>query len=1010
VPDALSAPLELALRRLRARRWRAVGGALAVAGAVGLLLTVSVLGALAREESARGRVADLPARERLVQVTVRVVPDVEPVADPDPAIRDGDRALAGLGLGRPATVLVAGPMSPSDERGTRVVHVAAAGVTRRASGGGAAVGGAGSSGSPGAPAVDGTRVVSGRPPRSCEPRRCEVLTLSFRPAVGDRVRLGRMRARVVGRAALVPELAPPGRVLHGRAVLVGDPREFEAAAGRSGIWVVSSAAVRPGAVPGTALADLAARLRVAAARAERARPGVAVATPAERLEAIDRRARAAQRRLLLVGAQGAALFLAFAALLGVARRPEAEALDVQLRGLGASRWQPAIVRLVEISAPAVAGAAAALAVAAGGAAWTGARRDIDGFLAAALPLDALALVAALLAGAIAAEHVAARPGPVTADRRLFGPLEVAALACLAAVVWQALATGGLDASQVEGGDAAPVLLLVPGLALFAGGVAVARALPYGFRLAERVARLRSVPARLALLSLTRGGGIVAAATTFLALSLGGALFALDYRATLRGQLDAQAAFAAGTSWRVSAPDGVAPLTRLAGVTLERPLPAIRQAALVSPGTRFEDAREATLLALPGGAVPATQGWRPPADLDRRLRTGARPSGPRLDDGALELRLWLRATISGTIVAELLLPGDAFARLPLGDAVAGRWVRVRGRVPPRLHGAELVGLTLSSLLAPRPIVLDAGPLEQRTHAGWSVLDDLRSWRVAAGRFGDQGIVAPITYERGPVRRGVVVDIPESDAPLLRPGYRVPEEIPALASEALAAIAVDRRLTAMVRGRPLPIRIVATSERLPTVTRRPDRFLLVDYDTLLAVVTAQRPGEALPTEAWFDGPPPAGRPPYPDAAIVSRARATATARRDALASGASATLAVTAALAGALAAAGLLLAAASLLRAERGELAGWRALGAGPGALARVVRLRVVALYVAGALAALIGAALALRLVVALVAVTAGAGDPLPPIAIRIDWLASAALVAATGAIAAAVAAVVARAVR
>jgi hypothetical protein len=54
VPDALSAPLELALRRLRARRWRAVGGALAVAGAVGLLLAVSVLGALAREESARG--------------------------------------------------------------------------------------------------------------------------------------------------------------------------------------------------------------------------------------------------------------------------------------------------------------------------------------------------------------------------------------------------------------------------------------------------------------------------------------------------------------------------------------------------------------------------------------------------------------------------------------------------------------------------------------------------------------------------------------------------------------------------------------------------------------------------------------------------------------------------------------------------------------------------------------------------------------------------------------------
>jgi hypothetical protein len=258
----------------------------------------------------------------------------------------------------------------------------------------------------------------------------------------------------------------------------------------------------------------------------------------------------------------------------------------------------------------------------------------------------------------------------------------------------------------------------------------------------------------------------------------------------------------------------------------------------------------------------------------------------------------------------------------------------------------------------------------------------------------------------VREGVIVDVPESDVPLLRPGYDDPEEIPALASEALARTAVDGRLTAMVRGRPLPIRIVATSPRLPTVTRAPDRFLLVDYDTLLAVVTAQRPGEVGPTEAWFAGPPPAGRPPYPGATLVSRASATDAARRDALAAGLGTTLAVTAGLAGALAAAGLLLAAASLRRAERGELAGWSALGAGPAALARMSRLRVLALYAAGTLAAVAGAALALRLVVALVAVTAGGGNPLPPIAIRIDWLASAALIAATGA----VAVIVARAAR
>jgi hypothetical protein len=905
----------LALRRLRARRWRALGGAVAVAGAVGLVLAVSVLGALAREDSARGRVTEMAPRERLVQVTAR-----ERVE------------LRGLELGAPVTARVGGPLSPGDERGTRVVWSEAA-----------------------------PRIVAGREPRSAD----EVLTLSVRPAIGDRVRLGRVRARVVGRARLARAVAPNEQVLHGHAVVVGEEAVFDRAIGSRDTWFVTSAALRPDAVRGTELRDLAARMRAAEARAERASPDVDVVTPAERLEAIDRRARAAQRRLLLVGAQGAALFLAFAALLGVARRTEAEALTTQLRSLGAARWQPGLVRLIEVALPAVAGAVAALAIAAVVA-------SANGVLGAALPPVALGLVVALVAGAIAAEHLAA------SSPRRRGALEMAALVCLAAVAWQALATGGLDASQVSAGDAAPVLLLVPALALFAGGVLVARLLPRGFRLAERLARRRGVPTRLALLSLTRGGGVVAAATTFLALSLGGALFALDYRATLQGQLEAQAAFAAGPSWRVSAPEGVAPLTKLAGLTLEEPSPVMRLPALVSPGARYEDAREATLLAL--------------SDAPAAVRTGARPDGPRLDGS--EVRMRLRATLRATIVLELLLPGEEFARLPLGDTVAGRWVRLLSRVPPRMRGGEIVGITVSSLLTPRASVIDAAPLEQRL-GRWAVVDDLAGWEVAAGRFGDFGRVVP-----GP--RGMIIDVPESDAPLIRPAYEVPDEIPAVASEALARIAVDGRLTAMVRGRPLMIRIAATSEHQPTITSRPDRFLVVDYATVLAVLTAQRPGETVVNEAWFDGPPPRGRAPYPEATIVSRAAMTEAARRDALAAGIDATLLVTAILAGALAAAGLLLAAASLLRSERAELAGWRAQGAGPAALARMKRVRVLALYVAGALAALAGAAIALRLVVALVAVTAGGGDPLPPIEIRIDWAASAVLIAATGAVAVGVA--------
>jgi hypothetical protein len=236
----------LALRRLRARRWRALGGAVAVAGAVGLVLAVSVLGALAREDSARGRVTEMAPRERLVQVTAR-----ERVE------------LRGLELGAPVTARVGGPLSPGDERGTRVVWSEAA-----------------------------PRIVAGREPRSAD----EVLTLSVRPAIRDRVQLGRVRARVVGRARLARAVAPNEQVLHGHAVVVGEEAVFDRAIGSRDTWFVTSAALRPDAVRGTELRDLAARMRATEARAERASPDVDVVTPAERLEAIDRRARAAQRR------------------------------------------------------------------------------------------------------------------------------------------------------------------------------------------------------------------------------------------------------------------------------------------------------------------------------------------------------------------------------------------------------------------------------------------------------------------------------------------------------------------------------------------------------------------------------------------------------------------------------------------------------------------------------------------------------------------------------------------
>jgi hypothetical protein len=129
-------------------------------------------------------------RERLVQVTAR-----ERVE------------LRGLELGAPVTARVGGPLSPGDERGTRVVWSEAA-----------------------------PRIVAGREPRSAD----EVLTLSVRPAIRDRVQLGRVRARVVGRARLARAVAPNEQVLHGHAVVVGEEAVFDRAIGSRDTWFVTS--------------------------------------------------------------------------------------------------------------------------------------------------------------------------------------------------------------------------------------------------------------------------------------------------------------------------------------------------------------------------------------------------------------------------------------------------------------------------------------------------------------------------------------------------------------------------------------------------------------------------------------------------------------------------------------------------------------------------------------------------------------------------------------------------
>src|SRR5205823_6852393 len=342
-----------------------------------------------------------------------------------------------------------------------------------------------------------------------------------------------------------------------------------------GSTVIASAALDPAEVHGFAVRELTERLRTTVARLELGDPLVRASAPVGLLAGLADRGDVAGERLRLVAAEGAALLLAFAVFLASARRRETEAFEEQLATLGASRAQTWSARAVEAVVPAVAGTALAVGGLRVAASVFAGRRGLPrAFTSAALPLGTIA--AMVIAGAAAAVLLTVGGGSRRTRRVGLGALELAALTALGVIVWQAATTRALDPGRLAARGADPVLLLVPALAFFAAAVVLLRVLPPLLRLAERTARHGPTSLRLALLTAARSPAQAAAATTFLAVSVGVALFSLDYRATLDRQAHDEARFAAGAAWRViERGKGVAPLTSFRRVTTEVPTPALR---------------------------------------------------------------------------------------------------------------------------------------------------------------------------------------------------------------------------------------------------------------------------------------------------------------------------------------------------------------------------------------------------------------------------------------------------
>jgi hypothetical protein len=835
---------------------------------------------------------------------------------------------------------------------------------------------------------------SGRLPQPCSAERCEVLRLRGQgrlprldglnlvevgvAVLENRVLFGDFLAptdNALADAAVSPSLAraagyhrppPPPLFLADGVTTLAGASSLERVY-RSYAWVAPLAPGRPRLWE---VDDLAAAVAGGRSELQAASSSFDLAAPVEELREAQATSRAAGRRLGVVGGEAAALLFAFALLAAMTLRPDLLAARRRLAWYGARGWQLALVTVAESAALALAGTAIGLAVGLLGGAVVADRAGAPvGDVLARSVLSGEGLALAL---AVAAAATAVLVGAVTArvTRTRFSLLDAAALAAASLVV--------LEVVRGDGDGDLPLLL--PALVTFAAAVLVARLLRPSLRLVERLARGRSLGLRIASLTLARNPGYAIAATAFLVVSFGLALFAESYRSTLaRGERD-QAAHRVPLDYtvredllRLIPVQDAAPLARFRALPGVEVAPVLRLTGGVG---RLEGESGITLLGIDPGELEHVNGWRDSEtqgsrqQLAARIEAAAEPSGPRLGRT-------LRARTAGgpvRLFAEIEGRTGRFSRVVLGD-----------QLPAEARGGRLAGIAIEPDTRLQERGADAG------HAlRGSVTIELPE---VPGGISDWVGVGGATIDGSTVRYTLTNTV----ATRIRP--RQPTEpLPVLATPRLSAAADDAGLLPLqIAGERLTVRVVGTIRRFPGVD---GQAVVGDGDALSAAVNLARPGAGRVNEVWLRLREPAAAPevdralaskPFNVLTVQSRRALEADARRDPIAHGTLLALTVAALVALGLALAGILLTVFGDLRDESGELLDLEAQGASPSLLRRVVRLRALTVAAAGLVAgALAGLALA-AVVTDLVGLTARATSPEPPLVLDVDAVVVAAAV-------------------
>ena len=979
---ALFAPVALGVARARSAPSRWALPALGIALATALLISAAGGGAVAGERAADDAVTRLTPAERAIRLTW----------SGGTSQQVDTRAVAALRRMTPAaqtrsllylTTSVQRPVAGRPRQSAQLAAIA--------------------------PLSRWVRLTSGRLPRTCTPRRCEVLAAGG-GHVAETVVRSDTRLITVGTATLrstvplgfVPAAPSAGALAEGRPqpLLIGaDPAALDALDGFSTVFRTQgwSAPLSTAGRPSWRLHELERVLREQRARLTGTTDAYTVVTPDAALAQARSRARDARDRVLLVGAGAAALIAAFVLLAGAALRRDLRAEELRLERRGARRWQVAALATTEAAWPAVAGVAAGGAV---GVAVTALRARAAGVPAGALVahalltpgtllvLGAVLLGCTLLLLAAGREPAPGRGGGRTADVAALGAVGALALA---------LSRGGDPAP----GDALPALL--PPLACLAGAIVIARLARPALRAAERAGRRGPLAMRLAALGLSRAPSGPALTIAVVAVGCGLSCFAFAYRATLAGGDRDQAAYAVPLDVTVTAgPSFVSPL-RLA---TEQRWRALTDGGLVAPVQRASASvpRGAQTVALPLLGVPAEafaslHGWRagdasaPRAVLARRLRPTARqePRGPLVRAGDRTLHVDAASTGDSVELTAVLLGTDGSAlTLALGEtgpsprtltaklpgAAAGRHL-VAVEAVPRQGLRATQGHQQAENAAAPTIVRGRLTLARLTLGGRPV--EVRAWRP-------RGAFATLGHREGALDAVYAFSAP-GRALLGPPQPGDDRVVPVVTDPATAASAGRRGLLPLnLGGQRIRARVVGTVARFATVEPSAGGFIVADRAALAAVIDADAPGLAQPTELWLGvspGTEPSllhalARPPLAGLVSSSRRQVQATLRADPLARELVRTLVGAGAVALLLAALGVFVAVALALRDDAADLLDLETLGVPPAVLRTDVRLRAVALAAGGLIGGLaLGAGLA-ALTVDAVQVTASGVRAVPPL--------------------------------